>query len=965
MSPVEFLKAVWPTKGFYCIAVPATGYKGYEHHVFDTVLKAANFCELHKLDRNIFFATNTLREEKVWNLEHHRKKGDSTWQPGWSVRLQTNMLKCRIIFADLDVGDDPKKYATQMEAATELRRFCGETGLPRPMVTSSGGGLHVYWILSEDLDTADWLVEAQRFKAIATHHGLKYDPARITDSASVLRVPGTYNLKLANNPREVRVLMQPEVVELAHWRSVTAAAAAAAQIAPVTPSLPPLLGTNTTVEYKGSPPGVKTVMKICAQARRWFSLRGVMSEPEWRVMIGTMKFVKEADMACHELSKGDPRYTKDKTDAKMQRWTKGPAMCSNIADICGKENGCSECPLFAHNSSPIPLAARIETKPKPRIREFADEAVSFERVIPDPPMPYSRTEAGVTILMEDDNGKTERVVLYPYDLYPIDRSNSESKEIEQQLWRVHLPNTEPRDFTIEASTFVDEKALRIRLANIGIYNSNTMRLQKYMSAYIQELQKLSSASKQYSHLGWTEGREDFVLGERVLSATGDKPTALDGAARGAKRYVSKTGTLTKQVELMHFYDDPRYIAHQFFVMAGLASPIFYATGYHGIIVSAYGLSGSSKSTMLEAAAAFWGHPSKYVMNGTTDGATHIARISKREVLGNLPFCLDEITHIASDVARGMAMNATQAIGRERAARTGDLKVAEDLERSTIIMTTANRSLQAMLEGDNKAGTAAALRVMEIEFTPQLFHTPAEGIAFTRELRENYGNIGEAYMRMVVRIRAAMEKRVVHTFEDLATKGKMTSDERFWFAEAASTLVGTEIVNKMGLISWDRSAMENWFLHSQLPFMRGTVSTAAQGRAPLVVLDNFMNRFDAAIVRASTRGLGGNQYDIRNRSSNELIGHYDMDHGFMHLLKGRFREYCEQQGVSSLELMRQLFAAKIITNMGAQRTLGAGTDLAKGQSLCFTVNMRHPAVLALKPPIDTTAGRPDGSILLKP
>jgi hypothetical protein len=353
------------------------------------------------------------------------------------------------------------------------------------------------------------------------------------------------------------------------------------------------------------------------------------------------------------------------------------------------------------------------------------------------------------------------------------------------------------------------------------------------------------------------------------------------------------------------------------------------------------------------------------MNGTTDGATNIARISKREILGNLPFCLDEITHIASDVARGMAMNATQAIGRERAVRSGDLKVAEDLERSTIIMTTANRSVQAMLEGDNKAGTAAALRVMEIEFTPQLFHTPAEGIAFTRELRENHGNIGEAFMRMVVAIRQNMEKRVVAVFEDLAVKGKMNSDERFWFAEASSTLVATEITNRMGLISWDRAAMENWFLHSQLPFMRGTVETAAQSRSPLVVLDNFMNRYDNAIVRASTRGLGGNQYDIRKGSSAELVGHYDMDHGFMYILKGRFREYCESHGVASLELMRQLFAAKIIVNMGAMRTLGAGTDLAKGQSLCFTVNMHHPAVMALKPPIDTTAGRPDGSILLKP
>jgi DNA primase len=80
-------------------------------------------------------------------------------------RTAANAVYLRCFFLDLDVGPT-KAYATQSDAAKALRQFINTTGLPLPIIVSSGGGLHVYWPLTEDVPAKDWVEHAKKLKTL-------------------------------------------------------------------------------------------------------------------------------------------------------------------------------------------------------------------------------------------------------------------------------------------------------------------------------------------------------------------------------------------------------------------------------------------------------------------------------------------------------------------------------------------------------------------------------------------------------------------------------------------------------------------------------------------------------------------------------------------------------------------------------------------------------------------------------
>jgi hypothetical protein len=951
VTPEAFLRAVWPDEGLYCIATPLDR-RGYEHHVFEFIGEAAAYAVSMAGKKNVFFATHSLKEAKVWNPHHRKSPPSNEWVGGWSVRLQTNMLMCSTFFFDLDVGNEEKKYSTQAVAIRDLLRFLEATGLPKPMITSSGGGVHVYWLLTTPILSEEWKTWAARLRQLAEHYQLKFDPARTTDTASVLRVVGTFNRKIAQHPREVRMLAMGVRTKTETFCDMISQALAAVDITPVLdPSVEAMLGSNTTRQFDGEPPTMKSLLTVCAQAQRFAKLRGRVPEPEWRLSIGLVKHTTAGRDGCHQISSGDPRYSYAGTEDYIDRWTSGPPMCSTIADMCGKTH-CHGCAFFSEHSSPIRAARMFQKAPPPIVKELLDDTL-IETVIPDPPLPYKRSDKGVTMLVEGKEGKTWEKEVYPYDLYPIYRSLNNTQETTKQLWRVHLPHSEPQDFSIDASTFIDPKSLESCLANHDIYVKDIGAMRGYMSAYVQELQRRTAANAQHNHLGWNKDQTGFILPGKIISAGGGiKPATLSADAAKMQDIVARKGTLAKQVELMHFYDHPAYTPLQYFMLQSLAAPIFYMTGFHGLVVNAFGITGSSKSTALEAAGAFWGMPEKYMMNCTASGITPLAREQQRDILHNLPICLDEITDIAHEVGRTLVMGSSQMSGRVRLTRSGGQRPITTDDRSTILMSTSNRSLHAIIETDNAAGTASAVRVFEIHCQPPMVHKPFEAEDFLRELRENYGHIGEAYIRAVMRIQPQVVKRVLKLKTEFSIRYNAQGGERFWFGNLASTLVACEIANNLGLLSWDRGEVERWALTRQLPVMRMGVADDARSRSPLNTLMDFVEQNDSHIIKVHTpTSVNGDAFPVQ-ANQGEISMHYNLDTKTLYVLKARFREYCDRRKIYAAEILRQLFLDKVVTNLATQRVLGKGTKFAKGQSLCFIVDMGHPDIAGLRAVIDS-------------
>lgn len=948
MTPLEFLSLVWPSgpDNIYCLAHPSKG-KGYVHKIFTDITQAADYIERVKDRENIFYTTHTLLEPQVWNAKHHKKPGTSEWVEAWSVRLQRNMKSCREFFFDLDVEAGVKeKYQDQMEALTHLKEFVTKFKLPRPMVVNSGGGLHIHWLVDKFLPSNTvWHTNAARLKQLGVKFGLKLDPMRTTDTSSVLRVPGTFNMK-KDLKRPVQDWTKPDIVAVEDWEQRVLAGLGSVGTTPVAGKTEPdELGSNVGPKTYTNlvPPSAESVYEACPQMARLRDLNGCMGHNSWWAGMGVLRFTIEGLKACHEFSKGYPGYSFDEVEQKAGEWKYGPTSCAKLASVVEPQHQhiCQGCPHVGKHQGPLSFGKFLEKAPSPVVQDVVD-GVEVDRVVPDPPLPYKRTkDLSIVILSEAPDGKQSEIPLHPYDLYPIDRQSNEKGETETQVWRAHLPHGIVRDFTIEASAFVDPRALQARLANVGIYTSQFSNLSKYMSAYIQELQRRQRASSEHNHLGWINDRTEFVLPSGLIKEDGSTvPVSLGGNAAKANSFMDKKGTMKRQIELLNFYADKRYVAQQFMICCSLASPIFFATGQAGVIVNLTGKPGSSKSTTLYTAASLWGHPTRYVLSGLNDGATPLFRTNRMHMLANLPFCIDEITRLTADVAKDAAFGSTQEMPRKGMNTKGQERKVEENAKSNIVLSTGNVSMHHLTSIDNNAGTAASVRVFEIVVRQLGIHLGSEADAMLRELKENYGHIGEYFMKGVVPNRKMVAERVIAKMTLLERLATMSPDERFWFSASSSALTGCQLGNKLGVLPYDPAYMQDWLLTDCLPTLRGVVKDEQATMSPVNLLTTFLEDINGNIL--FNNGIGGNTIRVPN---GRLLGQHKEGSTEITVLKDGFREWCQKRHQFSSPILRELLDIGVILKFDTRETLGAGTAYAKSRSTCFVVDLTHPEIMS--------------------
>lgn len=968
MTPTEFLTSVWPSDGYYVIATPFTP-KGaakafYTHKVCDTVDEAVRYAKWAAATRDVFFCVHSLREREVWV---ESKKNYKTGELGaMAARTKENMLASKAFFLDLDVGSGDGKYPTQAHALADLKQFCATAGLPRPMIVSSGGGVHVYWLMTEDVPSDTWVAHAHNLKSLCRRLELKADPARTSDQASVLRVVGTYNHKDAENLRLVKTLASAKPQRLEDFTRVISDALIRVGEHVREPEVykdtlglgarPAFtdLGSNTSREFDGPKTSAKEIGRQCGQFRFWARQNGNLPEPEWYKMIQLVRLTPGGEQLCHSLSQGGHTYNADDLDARLARLEAqsiGAPMCESIRAVSSNPSLCDKCVWFSKAKTPIYAAWQTAKAPAPVVAPA--DPHDEELVIPDPPPPFRRTPEGF-IAMEQKLGEDQDVQSLPvldYDLFPLKRIHDLEQDTEKQLWRAILPRSGARDFELTAQQMYRSDALAVALADKGVYphNANISRIQHYMSAYIAQLQREHDAGKSYTSLGWHDDHTIFVMPDRTIHRDGRTTTStLTASAESATQAFAKGGTLEKQIELLKFYDHPSYKPQQLMVLASLAAPLYHMSGHAGVIVNATGVAGSSKSTSLYTASAIWAHPFKYPLNGTHGGATARARLHRVTTMGSLPVCMDEITDIPYKDAQGLAMSITQPAPRTTLTRDSKERKQPLTDKSTIMLCTANSSLHNLLSYENSAGTAGSMRVFEMKMRPQSIHTKAEADAYIREMRENYGHLGEVFLTYVVQNYEKVDELVRRCIEIIDTRCAVTGAERFWSAVAGCAVAAGYIAAKLGLISFSAKDLNEWVILEQFPQMRGTITQ--EYSSPMAVLADYLETIDSSIIAVDRVGRG--ETYVKRAPRGPLMAHYDTTNGEMWVLKTGFKDYCTKAGANSVDILSELAApdtavghthGRLVSNTSTKKTLGLGTEFGKAQSRCFVLNMRHPQV----------------------
>lgn len=987
MTPKEFLELIWPVTGYYCLALPIKNAKTknthFVHEVFETVDAAVAYVQnnLHKTD--IYYAIHTLQEKQVFNP--HKRVYGTNKLGAMEVRVQRNSKEARCLFFDIDIGKDVNKYQTLEQAQEKVLAFSHTISLPDPTIIKSGNGLHIYWHFKESVASVEWRKLAAKLRRLAEHLKLKIDKSRTIDSASILRVPGTYNHKDPSNLKLVETLQQgaphaysdymriiDDAIEVHEPDEIYLPKIHTDIELKLKDTAPDELGDNTQDYYVNqAPPSARALLTVCPQMRAIALTKGKIEYKRWyHGTLQTGRFTAEGREFCHAISEGHDAYSRAETDKYLDYLEMnniGPTKCAFLAELGGRDI-CNQCPHKDKDSSPIAIARMYTDAATPQATvqgENGVEATLGPDVLVNPPLPFHRY-SNLTIAMDkkSKDGVKVPVTILPYDLYPLMRVVNTDARKEQHVWRVTLPRGVKRDFTLDAHDLYDNQKFKSLLPNVGIHYDpdNERDIQKFMTAYIRTLQAHADAQKQCTHLGWVDNQTRFVTPMGAIDLEGNiHNIVLAPEVQVAAVAMHTKGSLEEQIKLMNFYNHDEYLPHQFFILNALGASLMIGTNQFGLVVNASGPSGASKSTALYTGASFWGSPEHLPFNGTKAGATTLGRAAKVRLMGSVAVFVDEITHIEVQEAHNMVMNVTQPNPeRDSLTRDGKPKAKQSSVTDTcptIMLATANTSLHAILSETNSSGTAASMRVLEIKFVPQSVHTKTEADAYMFNLKQHYGHIGPEFIKYVAKNKVEVENRVRTVLANIDTTVRAAGSERYWSASAATGLVSCEIAHAQGLLPFKVPSVAEWYIKSQFPKMRSTISLEYSSSSS--ILGSYCNHvFTGTVQVRRLQGNNVNAVEIVRAPTQAMVVHHDLDDQELWIDEKAFKKYCAQQGSNMLSILEELSQPKIIngverrivTEVHVRKTLAARTTLRKPQVFCFVVDLTHPDICDISIPV---------------
>ena len=871
-----------------------------------------------------YHACAAFRERAVVTV----KPNGEEWH---QVRIHKNVRALKCFWMDLDVEPgNLKKFESQEEAINGAVDFCQATSLPLPMIVSSGGGIHLYWTLTHEIQPEAWKQTAEGLKALCAHHKFKADPAVTSDSARVLRPVGTYNRKNPAGVRPVEIIQNNDDITPERFNQLVLAAGKTLGIKPIDPVrkvAAPSEELNQAFQVKQDfPPcsGIK-VAERCAQLGKMRDTRGQISEPHWYACIQLLCHSIEGDDLIHTWSNGYAQYSPDETTkkiAQIRSQALGPTLCTTFSSR--NPGGCDGCPFAGKISSPVQLGAQVTSAPAPQVQIHVAEVVTTV-TLPPPPEPFTRGEKGGIYLEED--GITHKI--YEYDLYPVEMAYDEALNYETTRWRHWLPNEGWKEFTLRSALLarpVDfESALRDNHVQPLIRNKIAM----YGDAYTRKLRSDIKMRRLFTSQGWKADDTEFVLGDKLYRKD---EVAQAGFSHGKTEFLAPfhaRGDLATWRTLTWALGHPGFEPHAFMLLLAFACPLLKLAGREGFTVNALGESGVGKSTMAQFMCSVYGSP-KGAWIGRKD--TDLARVQRFGAHFSLPVYMDESTTIPNKELRDLIYMVPT--GKSRSSMTQDYKLRQGAEWATIFVTSANESLQSKLQVEKQNAEAESLRLFEFSF-PRVPDFGPIAKMIPPILADNYGVAGMAYIQQLVNARDKVKARLATVVAEAEAVFGMQDKERFWSQAIALAVYGGELAREWGVIDFDATAIRPWLL-KETRRMRGEMDEAVV--SSVAILGQYLNAHigERIVITSLNQGMTA----AFQKPSRELSQRYEKDTHHLYFPRSHIKKWLDDQHFNYSDVRDDLYTRGILLNPGAKKILGAGTDMTGSQVPCWKIKTDH-------------------------
>lgn len=889
METKTFLKRVLGDDGFYCVCAFSDERRIQKlYPSIDAVVDASK--DLDEQGFDIYF-------------------GLSTFETGQS-RKADNVKNIRSFFLDLDCGPS-KEYPTQKDALTDLIRFCKTLSLPKPVMVSSGNGVHVYWLLSESVVIDDWLPIATRLKKLCADHKLLADPVVTADVARILRVPNTHNYK-NGVAKEVSFIGVPtnDLVDFDRFSELLGGEAIP-QPKKMTPnSVASLFMDNSDTEFKVILS--KTVKgNGCEQIKNIIQNRETVSEPMWRAGLSIAKFCADSDKAIELMSKGHEGYDEKLTEDKVSL-IKGPYLCNRFDEY--NPDVCTNCKHWGKIKSPITLG---------RVVKQAQSAPD----IPDYPTPYFRGEnGGIYVSVRGADGEEEHRQIYHNDLYVVRRLRDVELG-EAIVMRLHLPKDGIREFTVPLTAVTSKEELRKQLSMQGIAVARMDELMQYTTTWVNELQSQKEADEAHRQFGWSnDDCKSFILGNQEIFK--DKVDFNPPSSQTAGLFPSfePKGTLEDWKEAINFYNRDDFELHQFVVGTSFGSPLMQFLPIHCAGLHIYSKeSGVGKTTAMSAGISVWGNPDDLIIH---ERDTFNTKMNRGEVYHNLPLYMDELTNTHGKELSNLAYQLTGGRQRGRMSSGSNTERARGDAWKLLAVTTGNTSIVERISIIKAMPKAEAQRILECRVSRINFETKEETDSFSTAIQNNYGHAGEVYIQYIMNNLDAVIKLLEEVQEVVDRKAQLTAENRYWSVLATSTIVGLIMAKRAGLVQYDTSKVFSWIIERLKENKRQVADMSISVEETLN--DYIHEHWSNVLWIKSTDDLRKQEGDVTSLVIPEalprgkLVARYETDLKRVYLIPKALKAWCGDQQINYNSFIHDLK-----TKLGAKSTkmrLSKGTHM---------------------------------------
>lgn len=929
----EFYKKALPSTGVYCVATIDPVAKITKHKFVESIDDLESFVESKKNTKtNIFVALSSFK--------------------GYS-RKADEAQAVKSFFVDLDVGEG-KGYNSKDEALDAIDKFIEANELPPPVRIDSGGGVHAYWIFDKDVPADEWKPYAEKFKNFCLSNGLNIDPVVTADLARILRCPDTFNQK-TDPPTPTKVLDEEIPIysfdqfkdflgEHVQTQEAILASIPRGQLSEDQIKAAKLDNYQTSFEELAD---LSVDDKGCNQIKFIVQNAKTLTEPVWRAGLSIAVNCNDGEKAIHWISVDHPGYTSDATIKKAYPDGKklSPYFCKTFDEV--NPGGCEGCPLKGTITTPINIAKKFQNvEPSENAVVHTPDPVTGTmltelKTLPQEMYPYVYGKnGGIYYALEEtdaDNNVISRnfITVSLYDIYPVKRIFSIA-DGECLLMKTVLPNDPEREFLLPLKhVYAIEKFKEVIASNgvlFGIGNKEIAYLMQYIIKWGQYLMNKQSAEVMRMQMGWTPGRQSFVIGStEYLRDQSEVASPTSPLCRGIAKHLQPMGTLEGWQESANKLNMPSLELHAFTMLAGMGSALMDYTSTSGVTLCLTGESGAAKTGALYSALSVWGNPKDLsVLEATENGMT-----GRYLGLHNIPFGLDEVGNILPKSLSQLIHKISQGKSKIRMQASVNAERDHEMSASLIAIFTSNQSLYDKLTTLKKDPNGEVARLIEMMVRkPAVFKDEATlGREIFDQFRFNYGWAGPLFIKAVYKVGEQGVGKMIDAW-CLRFKKDFGEDTAYRFYEnvVAAAMTAGEIANNAGIVKLDLDRIYARIVGEMIAIRDNVVKVNSVNYES--ILSDYINKNQSGIL-----AFKDNKITMEPRMA--LVIRVENDSNIMYISKTEFDKYLTESGISTKEFLFQINALGIKVDAGRNsvKRMSAGwKDIGKSATRVYKIDL---------------------------